>query len=84
MTAEFLTDFLKEWNLFDAFMENKIQMSVDGALYPHAQSIYTDNNLEPRVNVCMPHNFGNTADRALNANLGQYWPDGPRKIKVNS
>ena len=82
ITIEFLTNFLHEWGLFKAFEENKITFSVDGALYTTARDLYLKNNLIPRVNICVPHNFGNTSKRSLDENLKTYWPEGPSKIQV--
>ena len=82
ITKEYLITVMKKWNLYEAFKENKITFSVDGALYTYTRELYTDLNLIPRVNICAPHNFGNISDRSLDQNLVTYWPGGPSKIKV--
>ena len=82
-TKNILYRFLDEWNLKPAFMQNKISMSVDGALYPHVREMYTDNNLYPAVTICFPHNFGRVSKRTLDNNLKRHWPEGPEKINVS-
>ena len=82
INQEFMTEFMEDWNIYDAFKDNKITWNVDGALYTAARDLYTKENLVPRVNICAPHNFGNNSKRSLDQNLITYWPEGPSKIEV--
>ena len=77
-----MDEFLNEWNLMDAFKQNKITFSVDCCLFTTARDLFTKKDLIPRVNICVPHNFGRNSKRSMNENLVNYWPDGPTQIKV--
>ena len=81
-TKKYLSNFLEDWGLQDAFKQNKIAFAVDGALYTATTKLFTDDNLEPLVSICQPHSFGNLAKRTLDENLTEYWPEGKAEIEV--
>ena len=82
INMKYLEKVLVDWKLLTAFEDNKITFSVDCALFTAARDLYLKRDLVPRVNICTPHNFGNTSKRSMDQNLTDYWPDGPSKIQV--
>ena len=82
-TKRLLYNFLDEWGLTDAFLQNKIAFAVDGALYSAVNKMFIEKNLQPLVSICQPHSFGNMAKRTLDQNLTAYWPEGKQEIEVN-